>query len=230
MNSTRFIAKSSFLRSRHELFAGRHLYRLCLAHNFDGSFSAAALSRFERYEKRFSTTSSTTNSDPGKSQSQTKMTNNGRLFVSQLKGPIVNQLWTRREQAKEAARNQTIDMERPRPPSESITNISYAFSTDEFLKEQYRNPFGQMRFGKVLEDLDALAGNIAFAHVQDPDLTIVTASVDRIRLSAPPNLDGDQHLSGKVTFVGTSSMEIRMQCKNEDHGEDPWMEGRLESC
>jgi acyl-coenzyme A thioesterase 9 len=84
-----------------------------------------------------------------------------------------------------------------------------------------------MRFGKVLEDLDALAGNIAFAHVQDPNLTLVTASVDRIRLSAPPNLDADQHLSGKVTFVGTSSMEIRMQCKNEQHGEDPWMEGEL---
>jgi acyl-coenzyme A thioesterase 9 len=106
-----------------------------------------------------------------------------------------------------------------------VTKISYPFSTNEFLKEQYRNPFGQMRFGKVLEDLDALAGNIAFAHVQDPALNIVTASVDRIRLSAPPNLESDQHLSGKVTYVGTSSMEIRMQCKDDKHGDDPWMEG-----
>ncbi|KAG7358631.1 acyl-CoA hydrolase [Nitzschia inconspicua] len=170
------------------------------------------------WHRRFSTTPS----DRTTTNSNEKSSN--RQYASRLKGPIVNQLWTQRELAKEAVRNSIIDMERPRPPSESITTISYPFSTDEFLKEQYRNPFGQMRFGKVLEDLDALAGNIAFAHVQDPDMTIVTASVDRIRLSAPPNLDADQHLSGKVTYVGTSSMEIRMQCKNEQHGEDPWME------
>lgn len=169
-------------------------------------------------------TTTTTNNNSSSEKTKPAAAN----YTSRLKGPIVNQLWTKRELAKEAVRNTVIDMERPRPPSESITNISYPFSSDEFLKEQYRNPFGQMRFGKVLEDLDALAGNIAFAHVQDPDLTIVTASVDRIRLSAPPNLDADQHLSGKVTFVGTSSMEIRMQCKNIEHGEDPWMEG--ESC
>lgn len=147
-------------------------------------------------------------------------------YVSQLKGPIVNRLWTARAAAKRAVEGVEIDMDRPRPPSESVTKISYDFSRDEFLREAYRNPFGQMRFGKVLEDLDALAGNIAFAHVQDPKLTIVTASVDRIRLSAPPNLDSDQHLSGKVTYVGTSSMEIRMQCKDtkDPSSDDPWME------
>ena len=73
-----------------------------------------------------------------------------------------------------------------------------------------------------MEDLDALAGNIAFAHVQDPSINIVTASVDRIRLSCIPSTDTDQHLSGKVTYVGTSSMEIRMQCK--DSGGKEWME------
>jgi acyl-coenzyme A thioesterase 9 len=76
--------------------------------------------------------------------------------------------------------------------------------------------------GKILEDLDALAGNIAFAHVQDPRTIIVTASVDRIRLTGIPSLDVDQHLSGKVTFVGTSSMEIRMHC-TDDCG-NAWME------
>lgn len=153
--------------------------------------------------------------------------NGNNQFVSQLKGPIVNQLWTARQQAKEAvlaqAKGGAIDMERPRPPSESNTKVCYPFSSDEFLKEAYRNPFGQVRFGKLLEDLDALAGNIAFAHVQDPNLTIVTASVDRIRLSTPPNLEINQELSGKVTYVGTSSMEIRMQCK-ETGADDPWLE------
>ena len=29
---------------------------------------------------------------------------------------------------------------------------------------QYRNPWDQVRVGKLLEDLDSLAGNIAFQH------------------------------------------------------------------
>lgn len=166
-------------------------------------------------------TLSTKPSDPSTSKATTNSS-----YISQLKGPIVNRLWTARAAAKLAVEGLQIDMERPRPPSESVTKISYDFSKDEFLREAYRNPWGQMRFGKVLEDLDALAGNIAFAHVQDPKVTIVTASVDRIRLSAPPNLDRDQHLSGKVTYVGSSSMEIRMQCKDTSDPtmDDPWME------
>ena len=146
--------------------------------------------------------------------------NNSSMFASRLKNPIVHQLWTAREKAKQ--RQETPNLcDIQRTPSQSQTDISYPFSTDEFLKETYRNPWGQMRFGKILEDLDALAGNIAFAHVQDPHMNIVTASVDRIRLRTSPNLETDQHLQGKVTFVGTSSMEIRMQCINQ--GKE-WME------
>ena len=144
--------------------------------------------------------------------------------ASKFKGPIVNQLWDLRLEAKQKAATQTIDMERPRPPAESMTKITYDFQDDEFLMERYRNPFGHLRFGKVLEDLDALAGNIAYSHVQDPKVNIVTASVDRIRLSGSVSLETNQALTGKVTYVGTSSMEIRMQCKS-DGEEDPWMEG-----
>jgi len=74
------------------------------------------------------------------------------------------------------------------------------------------------------EDLDALAGNIAYSHVKDPSVNIVTASVDKIRLSGLPNLDNNQHMSGKATYVGNSSMEIRMQCKCDGVDEEPWME------
>jgi acyl-coenzyme A thioesterase 9 len=162
------------------------------------------------------------------SNEETEEPPNNLRFGSHLKNPIVHQLWTARgaAKAKAAIRYDNIDLETPRVPSQSTTSISYPFSSDEFLKETYRNPWGQIRFGKILEDLDALAGNIAFAHVQDPRLTIVTASVDRIRLTGQPSIDVDQHLSGKVTFVGTSSMEIRMQCCAEGEvGKDNyWME------
>jgi acyl-coenzyme A thioesterase 9 len=86
-----------------------------------------------------------------------------------------------------------------------------------------------MRIGKLLEDLDALAGNIAFYHVLNEDNAaahplIVTASVDRIRLKkTSPTMSSDQVLSGRVTFVGTSSMEIRMHCTTAGES-DPWLE------
>lgn len=38
---------------------------------------------------------------------------------------------------------------RAKTPAESRTEISYAFSTDQILKEAYQNPWGEMRFGKV---------------------------------------------------------------------------------
>mmetsp|Transcript_7964 Transcript_7964/g.12302 ORF Transcript_7964/g.12302 Transcript_7964/m.12302 type:complete len:329 (-) Transcript_7964:82-1068(-) len=78
-----------------------------------------------------------------------------------------------------------------------------------------------MRFGRILEDLDALAGNIAFHHV-DGNPLIVTAAVDRIRLRCRPIIGEDQLLSGKVTWVGSSSMEIRMKVQGLDDQE--WLE------
>ena len=80
----------------------------------------------------------------------------------------------------------------------------------------------------MLEDLDALAGNIAFFHVHnarkshDEDYpVIVTASVDRIRLKRQPLAENDQLLSGQVSWTGRSAMEIKMTCS--ENGED-WLE------
>ena len=109
-------------------------------------------------------------------------------------------------------------------PKESEVGIEYPFSTDRHLLETYRNPYGEMRFGKILEDLDALAGNIAFNHVECNPL-IVTAGVDRIRVRKRPDIGADQYLSGKVTWVGASSMEIRMRITDSEDGNGPeWLE------
>jgi hypothetical protein len=82
-----------------------------------------------------------------------------------------------------------------------------------------------------LEDLDALAGNIAFNHIvlEGNDLLplIVTAGVDRIRVRQRPNIDTDQYLSGKVTWVGSSSMEIRMRIAD---GGSEWLAFLHEFC
>lgn len=152
------------------------------------------------------------------------------------KNPIVEQLWSMRHEEKERAKRSggldgvTCDLTKGgkinRTPSHSETSIDYSFSTDELLMEGYKNPWGQMRFGRILEDLDALAGNIAFRHVVGNPL-IVTAAVDRIRLRCRPTIGSDQRLSGKVTWVGRSSMEIRMKVEdtsNPDENEREWLE------
>lgn len=48
-----------------------------------------------------------------------------------------------------------------RTPSQSRTSILYSFSSDYILREQYRDPWNEVRIGKLLEDLDALAGTIS---------------------------------------------------------------------
>jgi acyl-coenzyme A thioesterase 9 len=114
-------------------------------------------------------------------------------------------------------------------PRESEVGIPYLFSQDQFLLETYRNPWGEMRFGKILEDLDALAGNIAFNHVVSSEEgainpLIVTAGVDRIRVRQRPDIGNDQYLSGKVTWVGSSSMEIRMRIAAGTANGPEWLE------
>ena len=89
------------------------------------------------------------------------------------------------------------------------TSVRYRFTSDDALLEAYRSPWNAVRIGRVLEDLDSLAGNIAFQHCDDgvvetrPQL-LVTASVDRVRLHRALRLDEDLTLTGAVSWVGRS--------------------------
>ncbi|KAJ3124769.1 hypothetical protein HK100_011125 [Physocladia obscura] len=93
---------------------------------------------------------------------------------------------------------------------DSFVQVFLPFASDEHLRDEYSSHFGRIRVGKVLEDLDALAGYISFMHCAEAlkPLAVVTASVDRMDLISeiPANLDVS--LSGHVTYVGKSSMEV----------------------
>eukprot|EP00056_Hartaetosiga_gracilis_P000086 m.35805 g.35805 ORF g.35805 m.35805 type:complete len:464 (+) comp10049_c0_seq2:111-1502(+) len=111
---------------------------------------------------------------------------------------------------------------------DSYVDVYLPFSTSAALQEEYLTYTGTVRVGKILEDLDALAGTIAYHHCDDndpdtPPLTIVTASVDRITLLQPmhtdtdpivgttnlkPSIQRDYRMHGSVTSVGRSSMRI----------------------
>ncbi|EGD76244.1 hypothetical protein PTSG_11662 [Salpingoeca rosetta] len=98
---------------------------------------------------------------------------------------ITNKLWRARNSiTKEDAHKPSQVL--TKTMADSYTEVCLPFSTDKLLQEEYLTYAGSIRVGKILEDLDALAGTIAYRHCDDTThygpLTIVTASVDRITL------------------------------------------------
>mmetsp|Transcript_22483 Transcript_22483/g.54939 ORF Transcript_22483/g.54939 Transcript_22483/m.54939 type:complete len:343 (+) Transcript_22483:30-1058(+) len=146
------------------------------------------------------------------------------------KTPIVGKLWSLRIPTDPnlhhpeghqflSAGHESDQRRRPstpsvKTPSDSRVEAVYSFAKDPLLSQRYLNPWGMVRFGKILEDLDALAGTVAYLHCDDNDPStypnvLVTASVDRILVRRPLTLTSDLILRGAVTWVGRSSMNIR---------------------
>jgi acyl-coenzyme A thioesterase 9 len=79
----------------------------------------------------------------------------------------------------------------------------------------YQSFSGQWRLGKLLEDLDALAGTVAYRHCDDGVLateppTIVTACVDRVVVAAPLFMRSipEITLNGYVKHTTQSTMQV----------------------
>ncbi|WCJ21876.1 Acyl-coenzyme A thioesterase 4 mitochondrial [Euphorbia peplus] len=142
--------------------------------------------------------------------------------------PVTNALWEARSRIFENPVDSPIDGGSSgdlvtKSPSKSRTSILYNFSSDYVLREQYRNPWNEIRMGKLVEDLDALAGTISYKHCCNEDgmtrpLLLVTASVDRIVLKKPIKVDADLKIVGAVTWVGRSSMEIQLEVTQSTEG------------
>ncbi|OMO59185.1 Thioesterase superfamily [Corchorus olitorius] len=143
------------------------------------------------------------------------------LWPGMYHSPVTTALWEARSKIFE----RLLDPPKDAPPqselltktaSQSRTTILYNFSSDYTLREQYRDPWNEVRIGKLLEDLDALAGTISVKHCSDDDSTtrpllLVTASVDKIVLKKPISVDIDLKIVGDVIWVGRSSIEIQLE-------------------
>lgn len=100
-----------------------------------------------------------------------------------------------------------------RTRSESFSYLLLPFKDDKWLCDAYINAFGRLRAGQLFQDLDALAGRIAYRHCAPAEPMNVTASVDRIYMVK--KVDDIQNynfvLAGCVTWTGRSSMEITVK-------------------
>ena len=86
---------------------------------------------------------------------------------------------------------------------------------------QYRNPWNHIRMGRVLEDMDSMAGNIAFVHCDDGDPAtlppmLVTAAVERIEMIHSVDLEHDATLCASLypvhLFIRFRSSSLTLLC------------------
>ncbi|KAL1558720.1 Acyl-coenzyme A thioesterase 2, chloroplastic [Salvia divinorum] len=169
----------------------------------------------------FSTLLSPFNDADSNSNSDSSMTKKPlSLWPGMYHSPVTIALWETRSKTFERLLDPPLDAPPQselltKTPSRSRMTILYNFSSDFILREQYRDPCNEVRIGKLLEDLDALAGTISVKHCADDDSTtrplyLVTASVDKMVLKKPISVDIDLRISGAVTWVGRSSIEIQL--------------------
>lgn len=114
-----------------------------------------------------------------------------------------------------------------KPPSASLLTVVLPFGSDAAMRRMYINFRGQLRVGRLLEELDSFAGNVAYLHVDDGDERtepplLVTASTDRVDLlHYPLPADRDLVLSGCVSYVGQSSLNVDVDLMTRPTARDP---------
>ncbi|XP_017007751.2 acyl-coenzyme A thioesterase 9, mitochondrial [Drosophila takahashii] len=105
----------------------------------------------------------------------------------------------------------------PRAMQDSFTSAIIPLSTDRTLQDKYVTYLGSVRFGRLLEDMDMFAAWCCHKHLKLPNLpegvhlpyTFVTILVDRIDFTnVLASGTQDIRLSGHVSWVGTSSIEV----------------------
>ena len=75
------------------------------------------------------------------------------------------------------------------------------------VRSQHINGYGRLFGGMLMQWMDELAGIVARRHA---GMTVTTASVDTLNFEAPAYQDDMVVLIGRITHVGTSSMEVRI--------------------
>ena len=92
-------------------------------------------------------------------------------------------------------------------------SIQASFTEQQYLiRPAHINHYGRLFGGELLKWIDELAGIVAIRH---SGAIVTTAAIDNLQFKAPAH-EGDMIvLQGSVTYVGRSSMEIRVDTYKE---------------
>lgn len=94
-----------------------------------------------------------------------------------------------------------------RTPSESVEVRSKSVMYADI------NGYGRLFGGRLMEWIDEVAGLAAVRHCRH---MVTTAAVDNLQFKAPAKLDDIVVLIAKVTYVGHTSVEVRVDTYVED--------------
>ncbi|XP_022902218.1 acyl-coenzyme A thioesterase 9, mitochondrial-like [Onthophagus taurus] len=115
----------------------------------------------------------------------------------------------------------------PRTMRDSYTVAAIPLATNDDLQELMVSITGFVRLNKLLEDMDIFAVAVAQNYIKNPlvgpkdhsPYTIVTALVNKIDFSDyHPKVNSDIRISGHVTWVGTSSIEVLVWLDQKEGG------------
>lgn len=87
--------------------------------------------------------------------------------------------------------------------------------TAHIVRPQHLNPAGRLFGGTLMEWIDEVAGLVAIRHA---GTAVTTASVDNLNFLRSAHQNDILVLIGKLTFVGNTSMEVRVDtyCESLD--------------
>uniref|UniRef100_A0A1A9VMB9 HotDog ACOT-type domain-containing protein n=1 Tax=Glossina austeni TaxID=7395 RepID=A0A1A9VMB9_GLOAU len=114
-----------------------------------------------------------------------------------------------------------------RSMQDSFTSVIIPLSSDKSLQDRYVAFLGHVRLGRLMEDMDMFAVWVCHQHVNVPSLpadvhlpyTFVTILVDKVTFSdVRTRATEDIRMSGHVSWVGRSSMEIVVWLEQKENG------------
>ena len=98
-----------------------------------------------------------------------------------------------------------------RPASQSLTEQIHV------VMPRHLNGFGRLFGGQLAMWIDEVAGIAASRHC---GMQVTTAAIDNLRFREAVSLNEVVHMRGRVTFVGTSSIETRVDSFAENFSGD----------
>lgn len=110
-------------------------------------------------------------------------------------------------------------------PIDTSLERTLPFSSDPELRRRFmivdKEISGNMRWGRLLEELDKLAEDVAlnYVHQFEPEARIVTAAVDDIALHVPADIKKDVYLRARINYVGRTSMEVGIRVDQDKEAE-----------
>ncbi|XP_025404769.1 acyl-coenzyme A thioesterase 9, mitochondrial-like isoform X2 [Sipha flava] len=113
-----------------------------------------------------------------------------------------------------------------RSMNDSFDRAIVPLSTDLSLQNKYTTTFKGLRIGRLLEDMDHFAVWIVMKHIYNPKqptdvptpYVVVTLLVDDVIINANRFPDKDLIISGQVTHVGKTSMEVTLWLEQLNDG------------